>query len=270
MKFIRRKRKTVWFSIVLCVFLIGLTYFIDLSVINDSLSFFVLPVQKIMTATSNAIGNKFRLVTDLVAIEDENIKLKVELEKSNLQLEELRYLREENMRLTNLLKLEQNFNFPLLGAHVIAKDYSNWYDAFVIDKGSADGLKVDMPVLLNGYLIGRIVACHKNYAKVATIIDDGSSVSVKNTRTSDLGFIKGDLKLKADGLCSLELIDNKAQVIDGDEFVTSQLSEVYPPGLLVGHAMHSQIEPAADLKHIDTVVIIQKVFTGDESLANFD
>ena len=80
-------------------------------------------------------------------------------------------------------------------AERIGKDPGNWYNVFLIDKGSNDGLETDMVVLSGNGLVGHIIETAPNYSKVLSIIDDRNAVSSKVLRTSDLGVTKGDLTL---------------------------------------------------------------------------
>jgi len=88
-------------------------------------------------------------------------------------------------------------------------------------------------------------------------------------RTGDLGVVKGDYTLMNNGLCKMEYIDGEAQIAVGDEIVTSQLSEVYPEGLSIGKVTkietdangltkYAIIEPFVDLKHLGTLLVIDK------------
>ena len=99
----------------------------------------------------------------------------------------------------------------------------------MIDKGSNDGLEVDMVVLSGNGLVGHIIEVAPNYSKVLAIIDDRNAVSSKVLRTGDLGIVKGDLSLLNQGLCRMEYVDAEADIIVGDEIVTSNLSDIYPP-----------------------------------------
>ena len=69
------------------------------------------------------------------------------------------------------------------------------------------------------------------------------------------------------GLCRMEYIDAEAEIMEGDEIVTSHLSDVYPSGITIGRVKEIQtdangltkyaiIEPYVDFKHLDTVLII--------------
>ena len=176
---------------------------------------------------------------------------------------------QENKKLSELLDIKQKYReYDTEGASVIAKDTGVWYDSFLIDKGETDGLENNMAVINAGGLIGRVVKTSAVYSNVYSILDSRSSVSAQSLRTGDLGVVTGDYELMEQGLCKMEYIDSDAEIMEGDEIITSNLSEVYPPGIVIGYVKeihqdengltkYAVIEPKADLKHLDTVLVIK-------------
>lgn len=63
-----------------------------------------------------------------------------------------------------------------IGARVIARDSEKWFQVFRINKGSSDGVAVDMNVVADGGLVGIVTDVGANYATVRSIIDDSSRV----------------------------------------------------------------------------------------------
>lgn len=124
-----------------------------------------------------------------------------------------------------------------------------------------------MVVLSGNGLVGHIIEVAPNYSKVLSIIDDRNAVSSKVLRTGDLGIVKGDLTLLNEGLCKMEYVDAEADIIVGDEIVTSNLSDIYPPGIMIGvvkeietesHGLtkYALIEPVVDFRHLEEVLVI--------------
>lgn len=223
----------------------------------------------------NRIG---RFVTDTM----DNFEKVKELQKENKELkEENAELREENNllaqnkyeheRLIELYELDQKYTqYPKVAARVIGKDTSNWFNIFTIDKGSEDGIKKDMNVIAGGGLVGIVTDVGKNYAKIRSVIDDESSVSVSFASTSDTGIVSGDLQLIDDGLLHITEILKEAAITEGDMVITSQISEKFLPGILVGYVeevsldsnkltQSGTITPVVDFQHIDEVLVILKL-----------
>ena len=133
-----------------------------------------------------------------------------------------------------------------------------------------DDIEANMPVISEGGLVGRVVKSSATYSNVYSILDSRSSVSAQSLRTGDLGVVTGDHELMEQGLCKMEYIDSDAEIMEGDEIVTSNLSEYYPAGISIGYVReihkdengltkYAVIEPTADLKHLDTLLVIMEV-----------
>jgi len=107
---------------------------------------------------------------------------------------------------------------------------------FTIDKGSDDGIAVDMNVIGYGGLIGIVTDVGKNYANVRSIIDDISRVSAMSLRTGSLCRVDGNLELYNDGRLILKDVKSDADISEGDMIVTSNVSTKYLPNILIGYA----------------------------------
>jgi rod shape-determining protein MreC len=214
------------------------------------------------------VAGNFKKVKKLKA---ENKKLKNqirELQEDNSLLAQNKY---ELQRLRDLYELDQEYvQYEKVAARVIGKDTSNWFNTFTIDKGSDNGIAVDMNVISGGGLVGIVTDVGRNYATVRTIIDDESSVSVSFASTSDTGIASGDLQLNEKGLMNLTGILKDATVSEGDMVVTSQISDKFLPGILVGFIeevsldsnqlnQSGTITPVVDFMHIDEVLVLKKV-----------
>ena len=179
----------------------------------------------------------------------------------------------ENAKLSALLKIAQKYpEYNTFGTTIIAKNPGSWYDVFTVDKGTSDGVEANMVLAAPEGLVGKIIESGATYAKGQSILDSRSSVPAMSARTGDLGVVKGDYTLMNNGLCKMEYIDAEAEIAVGDEIVTSHLSDVYPPGLTIGRVKeikndtngltrYAIIEPAVDLKHLDTLLVIDKTNT---------
>ena len=243
------------------------------SFFESGIGYVLTPVQKFNTSVTDWISSKFNALTNINDIENENEKLKEEVYSLQTEVNRLKLVEDENKKLSEILKIDQKYSdYSKVGARIIAKDTSNWYDVFLIDKGSNDGIEKNMVVIASGGLVGKVSETGFNYSKVVSIIDDTDSVSAKSLRTDDIGFVRGDLENQ--GLCKMEYVDNDAEIMKGDEIVTSHLSEIYPPGITIGYVKEIKtdentltkcaiISPTVDFKHLETVLVITQSFKKD-------
>ena len=127
-----------------------------------------------------------------------------------------------------------------------------------------------MNVLSGNGLAGIIMEAHYNYSKVRSIIDDKSSVSGMFISTSDTCIVNGDLQLMETGKIRVELISKDADIDDGDEIVTSHISNQYHQGILIGHVSNIELDssnmtktayltPVIDFEKLEEVLIITEV-----------
>lgn len=231
----------------------------------------IVPLQDGVNHIGQWFNDKAELINTVKELKEENQKLSNqvdELTEENSLLAQNKY---ELQRLRELYDLDQNYDaYEKIGATVIGKDTGNWFNIFTINKGSDDGIQKDMNVISGGGLVGIVFDVGKNYAKVRSIIDDESSVSVSFASTSDTGIVSGDLKLIDDGVMNITEIMASAEVSEGDMIVTSQISDKFLPGILVGYVTEvsknpdeltksGKIIPVVDFQHIDEVLVIKQL-----------
>jgi len=244
---------------------------INAGFVDDILGFVVTPFQGAVTSVTNWVGDSIGELTERNNLQEENENLMRQIEELTAENERLSLYEDENKRLSDLLEVSQKYQeYDTTGARVIAKDTSVWYSSFLINKGENDDLETNMAVVDAGGLVGRIVKTSAAYSKVYSILDSRSSVSVKSLRTGDLGVVVGDHELMGDGLCKMEYIDSEAEIVEGDEIVTSGLSDYYAEGISVGYVKeihqdengitkYAVIEPKVDFKHLDTLIVIKEL-----------
>ena len=182
---------------------------------------------------------------------------------------ELAQMQGELNRLEALYKLDQEYpEYNKVAAEVISKDPGNWYSTFVINKGSEDGIKKDMNVLAQGGLIGIVTETGGHWATVRAIIDDTSAISAMASITSETCIVEGSLTSMNNGKIRFQgLRDPDGQVVEGASIVTSNISENYVSGLLIGYVSDISLDsnnltksgtliPAADFRALREVLII--------------
>ena len=258
----------------LCVGMILTTYYTD--VLNGPLSGFanyiVIPFQDGVSKAGEWLIKREQLVSDIKELQKENEALRQENEELSVTNNALLQEKHELTELRNLYQLDQTYaDFPKTGCRIIAKENGSWYHSFVIDKGSEDGLSVDMNVLADGGLVGRITYIGRHWSRVQAVIDDNSNVSATVMSSQKNLIVSGNLTLYEEGTISFsELADPDDLVKVGDSVVTSNISDKYLPGILIGYISEIQtdsnnltksgrITPAVDFSRLDTVLVIQKL-----------
>ena len=259
---------------IVCCLLMLLTFGTDIfdRPLNTAAGYVVVPFQQGISRAGEWISNRSEELVEIRRLLDENASLKeqvAELTEQNTILQQEKY---ELNNLRELFELDSRYcDYEKVGARIISRDSGNWYSNFTIDKGYDDGLCVDMNVIAGGGLVGRISSVGPNWAKVTSIISDGSNVSGAVLATGDKLMVSGDLKLMADGVISFsQLLDSEEKVAEGDKIVTSNISDKYLPNILIGyvHTLNQDpnnltksgyITPAVDFEHLDEVLVITQL-----------
>lgn len=175
----------------------------------------------------------------------------------------------ELSRLQELYKLDEEYSsYPKVAARIISKDPGNWYDTFMINRGSNDGIRVDNNVISGKGLVGIVTEVGSNWATVRAIIDDSSYVSVMTVGTDDNCVVTGDLELIDEGkLRFSQLYDKDDKVTVGERIVTSNISDKYVEGLFEGYVSELELDTnnltktgtivtPVDFKHLKDVFVI--------------
>lgn len=237
--------------------------------LNTVVGYIIVPFQRGIEKAGSWLSDRsdeFGQVKDLL---EENARLKEELAALT---EENTLLQQDKYELNELRALfamdEQYGEYNKVGARIIGRDTGNRYSTFIIDKGENEGLSVDMNVIAEGGLVGRITSVGPTWAKVTSVISDNSSVSGMTLSTGDNLMVLGDLKLMATGCITFsQLLDGKNAVKEGDKVVTSDISDKYLPNILIGYissinkdpnnlTKSGLLVPAVDFEHLGEVLVI--------------
>jgi len=237
--------------------------------IHSTVGYIVVPFQQGISKIGGWLSRRSDELVQIKELLDENQKLKEQI--NDLTVENTLLLQDKTalVRLQELYKMDRQYDsYHKVGANIISRDAGNWYSAFIIDKGEKDGLKVDMNVIANGGLVGRITGIGPNWAKVTSIINDNANVSGKTLSTSDTLMVSGDLEAMKDGKIRFsQLIDSKDAVAVGDKIVTSHISDKYLPNILIGYIYSLEtdannltksgfLSPSVDFEHLEEVLVI--------------
>ena len=229
----------------------------------------VIPLQQGMNQIGGWMGDMKDNFSTMKQLKSENKKLREQVDALTTENNYLQEERYEFERLQELYKLDQNYaEYEKTAAHVIGKDAGNWFGTFTIDKGSKDGIEVNMNVLAGSGLVGIVTDVGPTWAKVRSIIDDSSNISAMAISTSDTCIVSGDMALMGTGQIAFSQMENNDNVVAvGDQIVTSYISDKYLQGILIGSVSEVNVDTnnltrsgyitqAVDFKNIQEVLVI--------------
>lgn len=265
-----RSRLTLAFLILTSVTVITLDFRDDgaglVASVRDGAADALSPVRSAAAAVLSPVGDTLAGVTGYGDLEDENAALRAriaELEGSELRDEGAEEELDEARR---LLELRFAGDVPRVNARVIATPVSNFEQTIELDRGAADGIDVDMPVLTGAGLVGQVVGVSDSRSTVRLITDPASAVGVRLTRSGEVAVTSGE----GPGVpLSLDFVDAEVDVDILELVVTDTLdSSMFPPDIPVGRVALAEaapgqlqrrveIRPVADLAQLRLVSVLQ-------------
>lgn len=229
------------------------------------------PVQRLFTAVTSPVVGFFEGISDLVGLRAENERLREEVADLERQLGETASLQARVREMEAILGVEPPDALESVTARVLARGVSEFDHIRLIDKGRSDGITVDMPVVDEGGLVGRVVSVTNDEARIRLISDPTMRVAVRVERTGETGVLTG----RGSGTMTLEMFNTDATLREGDLLVTADGR--FPAGLHVatvaqdataevGFSLRTTADTTAELSRIDFVRVL--VFTRDDTTSD--
>ena len=276
-----KSKLILFFLSLFCGIMIIVSFALEFtdSPVKDVVGVVLTPIQSGINHVGGWFSGKMDYFEDNLKLAAQNEELQSQVDQLTVENTQLLQDKDELNSLRDLYELDHKYEtYEKVGARVISKDdSSNWFSTFTIDKGSNDGLAVDMNVMAGSGLVGIITDVGPNWATVRSIIDDYSNVSAQISETEDTCIIAGDLSLTDEGTVRLvKLNDPDSKVKVGDTVVTSQISDIFLPGILIGYISeigvdsnnltHSGlVSTVVDFKDIKEVLVIKNLKQKAES-----
>lgn len=240
-------------------------------ILRGALKTVATPFEWCGTTVANAVNGFVGVFSEYDNLKEENEQLKAQLAELQDEKYENTVLREQNDWLKSYLDVKSYIpDVNITDATVIAREAGNYATVLTINKGYAHGIRKNMPVITESGVFGSVSECGIDWAKVVSIVETASSVSVYSERTGVTGVVSGDTALRADGFCVMTYIAANADIKVGDRIFTSGNGSVYPAGLLVGEVTEisadeatrtktAVIKPSVDLKNIHDITKLMVV-----------
>jgi rod shape-determining protein MreC len=232
----------------------------------------VAPLQEGVSAVFRPIGSFFTNLFRAGSIAEENARLRAQLDVFAADIQ-FRYAQEAQIReLRELLGLQDELGYELMGATVIGGSFEpNFERTIQIDKGSADGVYLDMAVVTGRGLVGQVIKVTESTATVRLIIDHRSAVAVRLGISRELGTLEG----KGEGDLRMNFVFAEADVQLQEPVVTATYrldgveEGILPPDIPVGVVSRVvpdttgvtgpevYVRPAVDFSTLEMVALVR-------------
>jgi rod shape-determining protein MreC len=224
-------------------------------------------IQSPVTNITAGISNYFSSISNLRTAQSDNDLLKQRVQELEVEVKQKEDLASENDRLRAILQLKEQSKYKVLTARIIGRDPSVWFDSSIINRGSLDGVTLNMAVVTDGGLVGRVTAVSPLTSHVDLITRDKSGIGAVIGQIGDsnaLGVVSGTSKKD---LLDMKYVPGYIDVQVGQPVFTSGQDGIFPPGLKVGEIAavtqgsattphQIQIRPAAKLSSMQEVGVL--------------
>ena len=228
------------------------------------------PVRGGVSAVLDWAEGVYNYVFHYQELHDELDQLRVRVSELEEEVREGQEASRENEQLRKLLDLQaKRRDFTFESARVTTRSTSNWESTLTLSKGSSDGVSAGNCVITEtGVLVGVVSEVGLNWATVSTVLNTDIEMGGIVTRTYSAGILEGDFALMGQGRLKLSYLPEGAQLVSGDEVVTSGKGDIYPSGLVVGQVegvftdpsgmtRYAVVIPNVDLDSLIEVFIIK-------------
>ncbi len=255
--------------IAICLLFVSYSFDYQGEPVRSVANYIFVPMQKGIDYLGNIISISSEDTKTKQQLIEENEALKTQVDELTAQISTMQLEQSELENLQSLLELDAQYDYETTAARVIGGSSNNWFNTFTISKGSDDGIEVGMNVIADGGLVGIVTEVGTNYAQVRSIIDDTSNVSAMFISTYDTCIVSGSLKdMSADYTLPFSNLNDQDDLVQiGDAVVTSNISDKYLPGILIGYVTSitddtnkltksGTITPVVDFEHLQNVLVI--------------
>jgi rod shape-determining protein MreC len=232
----------------------------------------VTPLQEAVSKVTHPIGNFFSTLVHLPSIRHDYEEAQSRVSELEEQVATYNAEQQRLNELEALLGLQESFSSKVetTGAQVISSGISNFEWTITIDKGSNDGLAIDMPVVAAAGLVGHIIRVTPTSSFVQLIIDPESSVGGRFDISGEAGIVEGqganDLRVS--------LVSPDVTVSPDEKVVTAGLrfdggtrQSLYPANVLIGSVSRVftedsglskfvTVRPAVDFSTLNAVLVV--------------
>lgn len=226
-------------------------------------------IRTIRSLTVVAVGflqDTFSFIPNYFSLRRENEQLRAMNLRLSDEVNRLREARLENIRLRQLLTLSDRPGYRYLPANVIGKNLQVLRSTITIDVGAENGAAVNMPIVTESGLVGKVIATGSRYAIGQLLLNRDVRVSAKVQRTR----VDGIIRWNGGAFLSMENVAKMLDVLPGDVIVTSDYSSIFPPGIRVGVVESTRqvpgslfqsisVAPAVDFFRLEQVAVLTLV-----------
>ena len=224
------------------------------------------PLQDGVSRVFHPVASFFGGLARIGSLESENSRLSAEVARLRQAQGTGVSTQRELERLHRLLELEQNLGITGITASVIGASPSNFEWSITINRGSADGVKANLPVVAGEGLVGIVTEVALHWSAVQLMIDPRSAVAGRLASSGETGLVTG----QRGNPMIMDLVNPDVKVAANEVVVTSGYQGgLYPPEIPIGYvsSVYARpgsltksilVRPAVDFSSLEVVEVVLK------------
>lgn len=226
------------------------------------------PFQKLSSYISETATDFFGKFVNAQEYYNQNQELREEIAGLRNDLADYDETKRENEQLRELAGLKADDpDIKMVAAMVVARDPSEQFGSFTIDKGSLHGIHLHDAVITSEGLVGIVTEVGEVYSKVTTILSPELNIGAIEQGSGEIGIVTGTIALSEKNSCKLELLPLSSEIEEGDLIVTSGAGGIYPKNVVIGKAgkvlteehgisAYTTVTPVFDVKTVKQVFVV--------------
>lgn len=270
MKYIKNKIFLVSLTLALCLVMIFSVFYVmgiqnlPASMVQAAMA----PFQNMFTNISEALDGYAIYFANVKELYEQNKALQDRVDELENQLNDAQLAINENSALREYLGIRDRYeSFYAVNAQVLGRSDGTYLQYITLNKGSASGIRENMPVITQNGLVGYVCDVSVNSCRVSTILQYDTGVGVYVQSTGDVGISDCPYAMGEQGLLRVIYLPENSKLQIGDRIVTGDIGDIYPSGLTVGHVIEimpdvynrtltATVKPAVDFDTLDQVYVI--------------
>lgn len=240
----------------------------DLKISENAVNTVLTPFQYVVTSIGNTTKRLGVISWEMITVYEQNKMLRSEVEQLRERDVNVNEVMAENARLNNLLNYKNSVKqFDTAVAKIISYDSSNLTNSITINLGLKDGMQKNMPVITPQGLVGTIAAVYEHSSKVQLVLDPRAAVGaiIQRPESRVIGIIQGSVGVQT--AVRMINIPRDADVVVGDNILTSGYGGLYPKGIVIGEVTdvtneaggllkYATVKTSVDFYRIEEVMVI--------------
>ena len=234
--------KLVFFSALAFFLMVADTRFKVVEPLRATLAVALLPAQRVLATGSALLEGAGDYARGLRQAQADEAVARRALAAQAEKAARADLLGRENERLRALLELRPALVVRSLAAEVMYEAADPFSRKVFIDRGLTHGVLLGAPVINDAGVLGQVTHVYALTSEVTLLADRDAAIPVLNVRSQQRSAAFGAPAAK--GSMELRFVSGTADVLVGDELVTSGLDGIYPAGLAVARVV--QVERRAE------------------------